>query len=810
MRILSLLLTTGILQFSWSQSQKTIEGQVFYQNGEVIPYANILVLDSTLNQHVLKTNSNENGVFLFSLDANTIKKSKFIYATSLGISSDTLEIDSDSKLEITIPTDGIVSLNEVEVVGTSASLTRKADRFIFTPTETIKKGTTALNIIKITPLIDYDIKTDFFSIINRQATTVTINNRKSNMPREMITSLLKSTPSESIKNIEIITNPGSEYGANTTGGIININLKNNFTENFSGFLNLSSEQANYNTTVFNGAINYSKNKLTIKFSPFLNNSYNYHTSQIRFDSSNDQSQQTDNFYKRNYDVYGGGVGVDYYLSEKSLLSFNGFYSYVDGDSRTENSTLYLNNLNQIDSILSSPIVSADQHIYNFGNLFYEQKFDSLGTKSLTFNLDYNFQNDENEDNGLFQNTFPEESQPEIYQNTFPKDFTNISARIDYSTQKSNAARLTYGIQYSSSSFDNALEYRVFDPAQNELTLNPSLSNQYSYKEDYYAGYLEKTKNIGDKINLRLGLRIEATDYNSENKTIGIRADSSYVNIFPNLSISYTPKEGRVYSMALSKKIKRPSIELLLPGRTYINPNYYTEKNPFLQPVIAYNGEAMFSLKNIYFFTLGYDYMDNEYGQFLLNTSEDGVDMQNITYLNYGESHRGYFQFYTRHNLFNKFLSTNFSTSINYSDYKTAVENINGNFHVNNLNFSVFFNNTLFFSREKNFIGFANMRYISKSETFAIENKRSLFRTDIGIRKNMGKFSLLVYFSDVSNSYGKAVTSIRSTQNSIFNEQIKNEYLRSITLSLRYSFGNTNLRTKQNQKSANEDIKNRLN
>ena len=622
--------------------------------------------------------------------------------------------------------------------------------------------------------------------------------------------MLKSTPSENLKSIEIITNPGSEYQANTSGGVININITKNFAENFSGFLSLTSEQSVFNTTVFNGALNYRKGKIAVKVSPFINNSFNFDRTIYEVETSQNNLQRTIGRYKRDYQVFGGGLGLDYDIDDKNTLSVNGFLSSVNGESNRSGETSYFSEGIEADSIFQSPIIGEDNLFYNFGNIFYQHRFDSIAKKKLTVNLDYNFQQDEAVDNGTFNRVFPNDSSNIIrYRNEFPQDFYNLSGRIDYSSEKNADSKISFGVQVSNSGFDNNLTYLEFDNNVSEFVLNPFLSNKFEYLERYYAAYFEKTKKFGEKVDARFGIRVEGTQYKSENVTTEVEIDSSYINVFPNLSLSYSPNKKNTLSLAFSKRIRRPSVEQLLPGRTFFNPNFFSENNPFLIPNLSYNLDILYALQNKYFFSIGYNFIDNEYGQFILNIEENGDILQQRTFINYGSSESLSFQFYTRQSLFNKFLSSNLSANINYSNYRSSEVILGGFSRVSNFNFSIFFNNTLNISTKKNLVAFANLRYISPSETFSVENIRGLFRTDLGLRKSYDNLSFSVFFSDIFNSYGTSIISNRGPLNLLENSLTQNDFLRSISFSLRYTFGNSNLKTVGNRKSANEDIKKRL-
>lgn len=802
--VLLILLANSLL------SQTLIEGSVVNSNQEPLPFSTVHIFNTDKTIVLKSAYSNDFGLFKITLDSISLDEILYVHARYLGEKSDTVAVVKNIPVKLTIKNSGAINLTEVTISADRPTLIAKSDRFIYTPNEALKEGLSALELLKIAPLINFDSRSEALSIINKESTTVIINGRKSNLPREMIASLLRTTPAKNIKNIEIITNPGSEYAANTTGGILNINLKRQLDEGFLGNLRLTSEQANvFNTTILNGSINYRRGKIGVRISPFINRSFNYNATDNLVITSNDRSDNTIGEYERKYFVLGGGFGLDYDIDDQNLLSINGFISQVDGNSTQSNVTNYsLLNESKIDSTFSTPIDGEDYYIYNFGNIFYERKLDTIGKRKLTANIDYNQFRKDNTDLGSFNRVLPVDPTPNdnSYKNVFPQDFFNISGSIDYSSQINDKSKINIGTQVSVTNFKNDLSY--FNSSGSGFVLDSNLSNTYKYEENYLAGYVSYSKTFNDKLNATIGARVESTDYLSENETTQEKIDSSYVNLFPNFSIAYTVKERQVLSLALSRKIKRPSIESLLPGRTYINPNYFIENNPFLQPVMYYNADAMYSINYKYYISGGFSFRDNQSDRFIIPIVENGVTLQKRTSVNYGNATKSYLQFYTRQNWFKELWEMNFSTSLNFLSFTDETNNLLES-EINNVNYNININNTFYLSKEKGLLAFLILRYNSPIENVAFERENALYKCDLGFKKSFNNFSVNLYISDVFNSYGESKIRYRSNLVQLLNQQIRNEYTRSISLSLSYNFGNSRLKRIKNKKIANDELKNRV-
>ena len=178
-------------------AQNVLSGKVITIKGEPIEYATIIILNGKKNI-VSSTLSTADGSFNITADSSSI----YIYATYLTQRSDTVKMSKQTNIILTIASREKM-LNEVQIQGTNQMISRRADRFIFTPNQSITQGAAAIDILKLAPFIQFDNKSEIFSILNKENTIIYINNRKSNVPKEMIIAQLRSTPAENVKDIEV-------------------------------------------------------------------------------------------------------------------------------------------------------------------------------------------------------------------------------------------------------------------------------------------------------------------------------------------------------------------------------------------------------------------------------------------------------------------------------------------------------------------------------------------------------------------------------------------------------------------------------
>lgn len=782
-----------------------VNGIVINNSHQALPYSTVRLMNK--NNVLSITSSDSTGRFsiFFSgkSDSNTYIVADYITHNSKPV----FFIHGVENLEIIIDTTYNI-LKEVRIEGNDTQLSRQGDRYIFVPGKELVKGANVLDIMRHAPLIAYDDRSDAFSIINKSNTIVYINNIKSQIPAQMLQQMLRSLPASDIKSVEIITNPGSEYNASTQGGIININLKRQPYEGWLGNLMLQSQQSKYNTTILNGSINYRKNKLAIQIIPFFNRSYNYYTENDQLAYTDGTNQQNAISHFRRYSVVGGGVNLDYEVSNDGYLSFKYWRTNVYGNSKNTAQSQFSTLAQQgTDALIAAPYNGNDFYTYNFGNVNYHQNIGKKKDSYIDVNLDYNHFFQKRDITGSFQTINLDNGSVQgqnDYYNHLPQDFNNFSASIDYVKPLPGNFKLLTGVQYSNTNVSSDLSYYTIENGLRVLT--DSLSKDYYYKETYGAGYISVNKSFSNKFYASVGIRLENTSYSTIIRNTSLKSDSSYWNLFPSASLSYSPNPNNHFSYSLSRKIVRPNIELLFPGRIYNGPNDYTENNPFLQPSTFLGNEFTYLLNQKYSLSLNYAVAHNSFSQFIIPVRNNQTNSIKTTYSNYGSVNNLSIVFYMSHTMIKKIWDMYLTPYFNYGHYQGIVES--SNLDVTNKNFNVTLDNAWYLS--KDLTGYLTFKYFGRSRDISQEVLNASTTLNITLKKTIKKFTLMLIVNDLYN--GSSLIKTNHFSNYLLSQDYSaiDRYRRSAMLQLRYSFGNTQLKGNKGRKTANEDIKNRAN
>lgn len=188
----------------------------------------------------------------------------------------------------------------------------------------------------------------------------------------------------------------------------------------------------------------------------------------------------------------------------------------------------------------------------------------------------------------------------------PMDVLPLSDRSD--------ADYLAGSQYQIGEFvttDFLSNLNLYDPAlfEAENILDEYVTGNFDAEERITAGYLMLNQNIGDKLFLIAGARVENTDitYNSfeldENENVSpTTGEKSYTNFLPGVHVKYDLSENSIVRFAWSNTLARPRYADLAPFRQVnFGDSELEVGNPDLEPTRSMNFDLM---AENYFKTIG--------------------------------------------------------------------------------------------------------------------------------------------------------------------------------------------------------------
>nr|WP_199157591.1 TonB-dependent receptor [Pedobacter sp. ASV2] len=603
------------------QPEAKIYGHVKDGEQKNIEFATVALLKDSV---LLKTTFTEtDGLFSFTKLAYGKYQIKISVMGAPIYTSVILVVDANHA-DINLPDIKIIAtstnLKEVNVTAQKAFVERKIDRTVVNVDALISNaGSTALDVLSKSPGVNVD-QNGNITLKGKNGVTIFIDDKPTYLSGNDLENYLKSLPSSSLDQIELMTNPPAKYDAAGNAGIINIKTKKTKIAGFNGGINIGLNQGELTRSNNSFNFNYRKDKINVfgNLSYNLNNSFtdlDLNRKYKKPDGSPDYYFNQNSYFRRHGNTLNLKTGLDYYASDKTTWGIV-FTGMNRKSKQVNNNTSNLSNASlQLDSIIKAE--NIDNILYqNAGvNLNYRHKFDKAG-RELTIDADYLLyrnQTDQTYYNYSYLPNMALKSQ-DILSGSLPSNIDIYTAKADYSHPLKNNWKLDAGVKTAYTQTDNIADYSI--TANNKTSADYEKSNHFIYKENINAAYLNFSKE-GKRFSLQVGLRYENTISNGHQLGNIVKPDSSfrrtYNSLFPTFYFSYKLDTAGNNQLGLNygRRIDRPYYQDLNPFFSPLDKFTYYVGNPFLKPAFTQSLELSHTFKNKITTTLGYSWVRDE-------------------------------------------------------------------------------------------------------------------------------------------------------------------------------------------------------
>lgn len=763
-----------------------IKGSIINEQNKPVPHITILLKPGKDSTGYKTQISDDAGAFSF----NTLQTGTY----SIEITSVNFEKISLANIKITKDTSivnaGVILLKiqqhiltDVTVKNQRPFIERKIDKTVVNiENSIINAGTTALEMMRKLPGVQIT-ETGQITLNGKSAVNVFIDGKATLLSQEDLTNLLRSTPSENIQKVEIMTNPSAKYDAAGSGGIINIVKKKNKKEGLSGSVNGNYTQSNYGSYNSGFTLGF-KNK---KYNLFFTNAYVYDKTLFNRDVTNEifnpdsslKAEQSSNTNTVSTDkAYTPSLGIDLYLSKKTTLSLSGSFK-----TASSNNTInaWMDNFDNNKTKISTGtfLGSNNDKLVNYATgIHLDQQLDTSG-KNLIIDLDY----------VDYKNTPTQAITSTLYDTT--GNFTSRSntllngnrrlniyvAKADYSQPIMKNARLEIGWKSSFVKSDN--NYIFYNKVGGQNLIDSSQSDHSVNKENINAAYLNINAEY-KKWTLQTGLRAEHTWSEGEQLFSGLSVKQNYVRLFPSVFLDYKINDRHGLNIKIGKRTDRAAYGEMIPFRRALSPTLYFMGNPNLRPQFSYHGEIMYAYQNALFITFGYDI----YHDYIRTIPFLDSNLTTVTRVpsNIQGAHSWNIDI-----SYSKQLTTWWTTNNSLSFYQKAFKGALNGFSLNNKGMvSVYLNSENSFTITNKLSAECSFEYSTKRQlinsTYGGYNVLS-FGVKQQVFKNKGAFVL-----NLNNVLQGEDRSVTDKYNDLNQYSYWRFYSRSISLTFTYRFG----------------------
>jgi outer membrane receptor protein involved in Fe transport len=241
------------------------------------------------------------------------------------------------------------------------------------------------------------------------------------------------------------------------------------------------------------------------------------------------------------------------------------------------------------------------------------------------------------DHGYYRNTGSNFLTTEIYDeqeiqkgNTIlldgflPSEIKIYTAKTDYVHPFTKNVKLETGFKTSFVNTDNNVLYQRDTSTGWKTDLQRT--NHFIYKENVNAAYAIVTATV-KKFELTGGIRVENTIASGDQKLDDSTFKRNYTNVFPNAGAVYNMNEKNQWSMAYSRRIRRPDYEDLNPFTYFLDSLTYGQGNPYLQPEFSNRLELSHTYKKFFTSTVSYTQTNSIITEILKQNTEKRTTFQ---------------------------------------------------------------------------------------------------------------------------------------------------------------------------------------
>lgn len=510
-------------------------------------------------------------------------------------------------------------LQEVAVKAQKAFVVQKIDRTVVNPEALISNaGVTSLEVLEKAPGVSVDVNGNI-SLRGKGGVVVFVDDKPTYLSAADLANYLRTIPSSSIESIEIMTNPPAKYDAAGNSGVINIRLKKSIARGMNGGLNLSYGQGRFMRTNNSFNFNYRINKFNIFTNASVNQNNSYQDLTITRRYFTPEGQLSSTFVQNSYIRPSNGsrnlrLGLDYYVTKKTTLGL-ALSGFINPSSRNvKNIATIRNGQNELTGLVDA--YNPMDILFKNGsvNLNMTHQFDTKG-REISVNLDNIVYKSTIEQSLENKNLNPDGSllNRSILESNLPSDISIRAAKIDYINPLAKGGRIEAGAKTSFVNTSNIADF--YDVVDNKREPNYTFSNNFQYKENINAAYLNYSRDF-KKISVQAGLRLENTNIvGNQLGNIQVKDSSfkrNYTNFFPTFYAQYRVDSAskHVLGFSLGRRIDRPNYKDMNPFTYPMDRFTYYGGNPFLQPTFSYNAELSYTYKSFLTTTLQYSEASN--------------------------------------------------------------------------------------------------------------------------------------------------------------------------------------------------------
>jgi len=568
-----------------AQGQGEVSGALLDQSThQPLPFANVLLLHLPDSTVVANTQTAENGTFML---ANVPLDSYLVRAEALGyrparrlatLSAATLA----ARLGEWLVTPAAVQLGGVVVQGEKAAMVHELGKIVLNVDKDLNSvGGTAADVLQKVPSVTVD---DNGQVSLRGNASVTLYLDGQPAPLNL---RLDQLPASRLETIEVIPNPGAQYAAQGTGGIINLVQKKTTPAGWNGDALATGGTRDKYTAALSGSRQVGK--LTFSGNADgLNNQFHGRSSLQQVATADGRTTRTDQTgaSTRQQINHSLRLGVDYAFSDEQRVSLTVQYYAQDFRTTQDFATRLAEDPNP--SFLLRNQNTQAEHLY--GSRFsgnYRHTWAASPRRELTASASYYF------DGGTVTTQQRVLDGRASYSRNARQQLLDVtiqmpSVQVDYVHPLDEKRRWEAGVKTDALVTPGTADYAVQPTPGGEFVRQDAGSYRFEYRQvipQAYGSYQHKS----EAWEYQAGLRAEFTGLSAQVLPTG-PVRQHILNVFPSATVARTLPHGQRLQLSYSRRVNRPNFTQIIPLPIYSDARNYVVGNADLRPEYGHAAE----------------------------------------------------------------------------------------------------------------------------------------------------------------------------------------------------------------------------
>lgn len=453
---------------------------------------------------------------------------------------------------------------------------------------------------------------DSMSIYGQGGTAVYIDDRRVNMSGTQLMTYLKSIQSSSISTIEIIPKAGAEYSADSSGGVIMINLKRSRIDGVNGSAGINSNCGEYKQWI-SPFVNVSMHsgKWTVNINGNLNGSPSDRRITHEVSASEADLRTMTGVSRHDGKSLQGYVTTGLFYEPTDMDRIGLQFELTPGKSRHVSDSRTEILVAESAGVTSERYVSKDCSRNFSAALNWSHAIDGKGSVlKLISNYDRLYSSMD-EDNVMRSEADWKDSAYTVANvNRYDIFVTELSLCKVLGPKWS----LNAGAKYTFNDVTNTSTHQSVDASARMV--DDGRDYDISYDENIAAVYLTVNGQTG-KWKYKAGVRGEYF------RTKGFLMNYDRFDLFPSMNVAYSLNEKGDYTVALGyhRNIRRPSFWSLSPVVRQVSDYSYTVGNPSLTSSITDAVSLDFVIAGRYTIALGCSHTDSPIRQMFISNPD---------------------------------------------------------------------------------------------------------------------------------------------------------------------------------------------